>query len=381
MKLHTSLEDIKRPVSLCIRDGMCTYGEWPRCYPLCPIYARHRVFTASGGGLVCLAHAVAENRVGYTSTLAEFAYECTLCEACDMCEIIPLPPPHVGPVEVIRFLRHQLVREGMIPEPIAEKYGEDRGTRVARFKAGMDAAGWIREADADTVLLVESPARAFEGSSYAAAVRLVSKIGQQVGLLEAGPPIYDLYDLGFWDELEEIMYLKSGLIRGLAGKDVLFVDPHGLEFFARRYGELAPGNVEMGCRHFSQFLADAVAGGRLKARKERIAVSYHDPCHLSRGMGISEEPRDLLSFLGVELLEMKRSASSTYCCGAAGIPGVSTEFSRWCASERLEEFRETGADLLITACPHCKEMFREVLPEGDKNRVKDLLEFVDQHTD
>ena len=50
------------------------------------------------------------------------------------------------------------------------------------------------------------------------------------------------------------------------------------------------------------------------------------------------------------------------------------------AKERLEEFRATGADLLITACSYCQENFRQVLPESEKDRVKDLFELVDERT-
>ena len=89
MKLDTTLGDLERTVSLCLRDGMCTYGAWPECDPLCSIYSRHRVYTASGGGLVYLVRALAENRIDYTPTMTAFAYQCPLCETCDMCQIIP----------------------------------------------------------------------------------------------------------------------------------------------------------------------------------------------------------------------------------------------------------------------------------------------------
>ena len=50
------------------------------------------------------------------------------------------------------------------------------------------------------------------------------------------------------------------------------------------------------------------------------------------------------------------------------------------ARERREEFQETGADLLITACAYCKENLQGVMPDGKKDGVKDLIEFVDERT-
>jgi hypothetical protein len=47
------------------------------------------------------------------------------------------------------------------------------------------------------------------------------------------------------------------------------------------------------------------------------------------------------------------------------------------AKERLDEFYSTEAELLITACPHCREQFRKYVSNGEKNRIMDLVEFVD----
>jgi hypothetical protein len=61
---------------------------------------------------------------------------------------------------------------------------------------------------------------------------------------------------------------------------------------------------------------------------------------------------------GVDLVEMKRNRENSFCCGARApgeyIPGLSEDT----AKERIREFKETEADLLITACAYCKEIFR-----------------------
>ena len=152
-----------------------------------------------------LVRAVAEKRIGMTPTMARYAFECPLCEACDMCEIIPVPPPHAGPGEVIRFLRHQLVREGMVPKAVTEKYGEDREGRISRLRSEMAEESGIRETDADRVLFVEGTASGAEGGMYAASKHLISKTGRPVGVFEAGRILYDLYDLGLWDELGAVI--------------------------------------------------------------------------------------------------------------------------------------------------------------------------------
>ena len=82
---------------------------------------------------------------------------------------------------------------------------------------------------------------------------------------------------------------------------------------------------------------------------------------------------------GVELVEMKRNREQSFCCGARGLGSYFEDFSKRTAKERINEFLETKADLLITACPYCKEIFQKVLGK-EKERVKDLSEFVDERT-
>ena len=55
-------------------------------------------------------------------------------------------------------------------------------------------------------------------------------------------------------------------------------------------------------------------------------------------------------------------------------------FSEETARERIGEFEATGADLLITACPYCKEIFQKARGK-EKERIKDVVERVDERTE
>ena len=49
---------------------------------------------------------------------------------------------------------------------------------------------------------------------------------------------------------------------------------------------------------------------------EKVRVTYHDPCHLSRAQGISSAPRKILKALPqVEYVEMEEA---DICCGGGG---------------------------------------------------------------
>jgi glycolate dehydrogenase iron-sulfur subunit len=88
--------------------------------------------------------------------------------------------------------------------------------------------------------------------------------------------------------------------------------------------------------------------GRVEAR-----VTYHDPCHLVRGMGVTREPRQLLGAIpGLELVEMQDAAR---CCGSGGTFSLSHyALSREINDVKLDRAEATGAGILATGCPACR---------------------------
>jgi glycolate oxidase iron-sulfur subunit len=92
---------------------------------------------------------------------------------------------------------------------------------------------------------------------------------------------------------------------------------------------------------------------RRRFRGEALAVTYHDPCHLVRSMGVSKEPRKLLAALeDVSVLEMP---GADQCCGGAGsFQFEHVEMSRAVTGRKKENIRSTGAQIVATGCPGCR---------------------------
>lgn len=105
-------------------------------------------------------------------------------------------------------------------------------------------------------------------------------------------------------------------------------------------------------------------------------VTYQDSCHLRNGMGVVQEPRQLLrSTPGITLVEMKEADR---CCGSAGIynlthPGLSLSL----LDKKMEDLRATKVDTLVTTNPGCfLQMKMGVLRAGLTHRIR-ILHLVD----
>ncbi|MHB8908205.1 MAG: (Fe-S)-binding protein [Syntrophales bacterium] len=91
---------------------------------------------------------------------------------------------------------------------------------------------------------------------------------------------------------------------------------------------------------------------KLKGGGAKLRVTYHDPCHLVKGQKISAQPRNVLkSIPGVEYVELP---GANDCCGGGGSFQVEhAEISRKITKRKVDNIRETKAEVLATCCPGC----------------------------
>lgn len=101
--------------------------------------------------------------------------------------------------------------------------------------------------------------------------------------------------------------------------------------------------------------------------KNKIKVTYHDPCHLKRGQDVYLEPREILKSLPwVEFVEMDNPDS---CCGGAGGFNLKHyDLSLDIGKRKAESIKQTGADVVATGCPACQMQITDVLNRAGYNR-------------
>ncbi len=384
MRLSTNLESMLGSIYACTRCHVCTYGPWPDNHTFCPIYERGRTFTASAGGLLYAGKAILSKRMDYNQSLADLAYTCAACGACDKCLVIRPSNPLMTLSDIIRLMRYESVKRGFVPGGAVKKMhdevkskGDLRGN--GRSKA-LKMPEKVRNDTAGTVFMADATQTETEAKSFEAAFSVLAKMGEQAALFsEPGTFGATLYDFGFWDQLPGLVEAKWKQVASLGKKKFVFLNPHSQDFMTNKYRKIIDNFPGFRGKHFSEVLLDAFNKGKLKSRKVgKVKVSYHDPCFLGRGLGVYEPPRQVLHHLnGVELVEMKRNRQQSFCCGARGLGNYFEDFANGTAKDRLTEFQATKADILITACPNCKDIFSKNMG-SEANRVKDLAEFVNE---
>ena len=98
--------------------------------------------------------------------------------------------------------------------------------------------------------------------------------------------------------------------------------------------------------------------------------TYHDPCHLLRGQGISEQPRELLRSVAETFVDLPAR-----CCGAGGgVKSGRPEEAAAIGAVRAEMVKATGADFIVTVCPFCEFHLHQVTGLPVKNIATLLLE-------
>ncbi|AET66450.1 Fe-S oxidoreductase [Desulfosporosinus orientis DSM 765] len=84
-----------------------------------------------------------------------------------------------------------------------------------------------------------------------------------------------------------------------------------------------------------------------------MKITYHDPCHLARGLKVKEQPRQILrSIPGAVFQELSQANT---CCGSAGSFSLyHYELSTKINDHKIDAIEETGADMLVTGCSACR---------------------------
>lgn len=365
------------------------------CLPVCPTYRETGRESSSPRGRIHLMRAVAEGRLPLDATLAEEAYLCLGCRACETAcpsgvrfgrlveqarAAVETAGLRAGPAKRLeRFaLRH------VVPDPVrlrravgllalAQRLGLDRAARAllpGRLadalalaprvppRAQRERPPWRTEAHGGAprgrvALFTGCVMSELFGGVHHATVRVLARNGFEVlvprtqrccGALHAhaGDPA----------SAHDLLRANLAAFAGLR-VDAVVVNSAGCGAALREAGDWLPGLGEA----LARLVRDPLelldeAGLRPPEGRLALRVCYDDPCHLVHGQRVREAPRRILR--QIPGLELAAHDDPTGCCGAAGIYNLTHPGMAGAVLERkLRALAAARPDVVATGNPGC----------------------------
>ena len=134
-------------------------------------------------------------------------------------------------------------------------------------------------------------------------------------------------------------------------------------------------------KDITEFLVDVakLPAGTYRAVPEfrGKTVTWHEPCHLGRYLGVREQPRRILKSLqDIRFVEM---ANADRCCGMAGSFSINFyELSQQIAASKVADINATGADIVVTDCPGCEvQLIDSLARRGGRVQVRHIMELLE----
>ena len=144
----------------------------------------------------------------------------------------------------------------------------------------------------------------------------------------------------------------DGYIVAPSGSCVDFVRRHYLGLFPEGTPEHARvKDIASRTFEFSEFLVNVLKVADVGANFPH-PVTYHASCHLLRGLGLREEPKQLLRAVkGLELVPLNEEET---CCGFGGVFSiVYPEVSKMMMETKVNNIQASGAEYIVAGDPGC----------------------------
>jgi glycolate oxidase iron-sulfur subunit len=378
----------------CVRCGTCK--------SFCPTYLTTLNETMGARGRVAMLGELIKNRLSPTSTLADRIFSCMLCDACKS-----LCPTGINIPEVIyhgrvilkdsykkgRFLRatlkhfifrldavfailrsyqrifyHPLYKIGLF-----RKYMPEITSRP--FKNSIQVYKNIKKTSRVAIFAGCSVNYFYPNLGNALTNILLSR-GHEVVVFKGesccGAP---LRSMGLEKEASTLAKRNIEHFNKVHAEAIISLCPTCTMFIKEKYPVLA-GNTIVNIMDVNEFLIKYNLATHLEVKP--AVFTYHDPCHLNYGLGIKNEPREILkSIKGINFIEMNHADE---CCGFGGFFSLYyKDISRDIGMKKIENICSTSADTVVTSCPGCIMHLEAIKREkGAKFNVKHIIEVVEE---
>ena len=215
-----------------------------------------------------------------------------------------------------------------------------------------------------------------------ALVHLLRAAGVEFGFLGEEEPCCGeaALSVGHKHYFDEVAAQTAQVFNERGVSKLVTISPHCFDVFKNHYPSTMDGIQSL---HYTQYLAQLVEEGRLRFEQPfELRVTFQDPCYLGRINNEYGAPRNILEAIpGVELVEMVNSAEDGLCCGGGGgRMWLETPPGERFSDLRVEQAAQTGASVLVAACPFCITCLEDSLKMHTTENlvVRDIAEIAAQ---
>ena len=299
-----------------------------------------------------------------TPLMLESIYNCPKCMKCEL--VCPL---EINITSIVHRTREELVRRKLAPTDKHNKIIE--GILQTGNAVNGDPArrlDWLPEPfprhESDTLLYMGCLPSYLVKDAATSTYNVFKKLGLDFMILEdEGCCGTYIYESGRTDLAAEYFAANVERFKSL-GITKLIVPCSGcLKCFKYFYPDVL-GDTGLSVRHPIEILHELLQANPDAVHKIDQTITYHDPCRIGRGEGMTEEPREILALCGADVREIESNRDEGLCCGAgAGIRSVYRDLSMEIAADLL---KKVPTEIAVSSCPFC------VFNLGFASRKKDL---------
>jgi fumarate reductase (CoM/CoB) subunit B len=315
-----------------------------------------------------------EDRV--KTAFLEGLYKCTTCRAC-----VEVCPKEIDiPGKAIEKMRAVAAKTGIGPLPGHREYT----TRALSSGRSVDKMGpsLLETVQTGYVARVKAPKDKvgyFPGclTDYRlqevgkAIINVLTKNNIEVILPKefscCGSP---LLRAGLVDEARENLVPKNvKILEELGVKTIVTGCPGCAMTIKHNYPELIGRELKFETLHVSQYLAENTKLNIEAMMPVKMKATFHNPCHLNRGMNAPNALRNVLSSVpGVQVVDMQEADR---CCGAGGgVRAGERPISMMMARRKAEFIINSGAEACVTQCPFCYIQIQDILKQVGYGQIK-----------
>lgn len=372
------MDELNEELLQCRRCGICRNAVYDAMGfdGICPIWRNSTGFEPDFmRGKIIIALALLSGELEKTAENAKALFQCTLCGNCTEICAAEFNPKEV--METVRYILNDIpnpVRDILAIRVMETDSPYEEGSTVKR--------AWLGQLSFD--VLTHSDLLYFVGCTAAtkldrvavATARVLHGAGIEFAVMENEPCCGSvMMRTGKMDEAEENAQRVAERIKASGAKRIVVSCAGCLKTlrkdYPEKFGIKLPEVV-----HITEYVAELIRSGKIKLKRlERpLAVTYHDPCHMGRELGIYDDPRFVLTNIPwLTLVEMHPNKAQALCCGAGGgLRSYDSELAKTIAAERVRYVESLDVAALTTACPFCELNF-----DSGRKKEKSEIDILD----